>query len=38
VWSFPAAPQLTTIGQRPLVVFVPTIQVQETLPAFGRFE
>jgi hypothetical protein len=37
VRSVPAVPQLTTIGHRPLVVRVPTIQVHETLPAVGVF-
>jgi hypothetical protein len=38
VRSVPARPQLTTIGQRPGVVRVPTIQLQLTRPPEGRFE
>jgi hypothetical protein len=38
VFMVPAAPQETTIGQRPVVVLLPTFQVQLIRPrAEGRF-
>ncbi len=37
VRSEPAAPQETSIGQRPGVVRVPTVHVQEIRPPFARF-